>query len=93
LRAFGTGERERGDDGVEALALAGDHLVTALHRPDGRFQWAEARVLKRPAWRQDGLFANHSLTLDALDFTVGVVMIHSRETSWATSVPEFEMRT
>src|SRR5262245_28718966 len=66
------GERKRRNHGIEALAVGRDHLIASLHRPDRRFQGAEARILEGPTRLQYGLLADDTLSFDALHLAVGI---------------------
>ena len=66
------GERERRDDGVEALAVGRDHLVAALHRARRRSSAGRSSCIERAAGRQHRLLADDARALDPLDLAVGV---------------------
>src|SRR5580698_3302009 len=66
------GEREGGDLGVEAIAVAGDHLVAAAHRPGRRGDHTPARVLELLSRTEDRLRADHALAAHLLDGAVRV---------------------
>lgn len=66
------GEGERRNLSVETLPIVGNHLIGAVHRANGSFQYGTARVAKTLAWIQVRLFADDAFASNLLNIAVRV---------------------
>jgi len=57
---------------IELRAVVSDHLITALHGADRRFEYRACLISKPLSWLQVWVFSNHTFTRDLLYFTVGI---------------------
>src|SRR5690606_6481017 len=63
-------ESERSDVRIELRAIVTEHLITALHRADRRFEHGAARIPESLAGQQVGLFADDAFAAHFLHFAV-----------------------
>src|SRR5215831_11306048 len=68
----GLAQLEACDLCLEARAADRDHLIGALHRPEGRVERTPRRVLEALAGLEHGLLADHARAAHLLDASRGV---------------------
>jgi len=72
MQAARDGQGKGGNGGAERFAIAGDHVVVALHGGNGGGENGTAGVGKAFAGFEVRLFADHPFTMYLLDVAVGV---------------------